>query len=67
MDKITYFNHADRTEMLTNFFLGNRWIHTGHKDSIFLSNHSVTATVAVTVASCNGPRVMIRRTEKRLK
>lgn len=67
-DEDTYFNHADCTEMLTNFFLRNRWIHTGYKDSILLSNHSITtAAVTVTVASCNGPRVMIRRTEKYLK
>jgi len=50
--------------MLANLFFGDRWIHAGYKNSILLRNHSVTATaVTVTVAPCNGPKVMIRRTE----
>lgn len=60
----TYFNNANRSEMLTNLFFGDRWIHTGHKNSILLRNHSFTTTaVTVTVAPCNGLKVMIRRTE----
>jgi len=64
--KNTYFNNTNCSEMLANLFFGDRWIHAGYKNSILLRNHSVTATataVTVTVAPCNGPKVMIRRTE----
>jgi hypothetical protein len=53
--------------MLTNLFLGDRWIHTGYKDGILLRNHSVTASaVTITVAACNGSKITYPSRKKKI-